>query len=130
MRKPALLLASSLLLASCATTRPATSDGATAPQGSNRDFRVPTVMATTGVESIIGETPDYLGKRFGNPRIDLAEGDARKLQFASDECVLDIYFYPLRQGGEQVATHIEARQKQGGGTFDRGACIAAVERRR
>ena len=70
-----------------------------------------------------------LTRRFGSPRIDLAEGDAHKLQFAGAACVLDIYLYPLSAGGPATATHVEARLRQGGAPADPGACIREVEQR-
>jgi len=91
--------------------------------------RVPQVMAPQGLEGVIGQDAGTLTRRFGAPRIDLAEGDARKLQFAGSSCVLDIYLYPMRPGTEPVAAHVEARLRQGGAEVDRGACIREVERR-
>ncbi|PKP90329.1 MAG: hypothetical protein CVT76_09985, partial [Alphaproteobacteria bacterium HGW-Alphaproteobacteria-15] len=68
-------------------------------------------------------------RRFGAPRIDLAEGDARKLQFAGPSCVLDIFLYPLSAGAEPTATHVDARLRQGGAAVDQGACIRELETR-
>ena len=93
-------------------------------------FRTPQVMRGSGVESVIGAEAGALLDRFGGARIDLVEGDARKLQFASDSCVLDIFLYPLEEGRAPVATHIEARQRQGRGAADPGQCITEVERAR
>lgn len=86
-------------------------------------------MAPAGLEEVIGAPASALTRRFGSPRLDLAEGDARKLQFSGATCVLDIYLYPLRPGSEAVATHVEARLKQEGAAVDRGACIREVENR-
>lgn len=97
------------------------------PAAAGTTFRAPEVMHGGGIDSIIGAQAPALTRRFGEARIDLAEGDARKLQFAAAGCVLDIYLYPLEAGGTPVATHIEARQRQGGGETDRAACIAEVE---
>ena len=91
--------------------------------------RVPQVMAAEGLEGVIGQDAGTLVRRFGSPRIDLAEGDARKLQFGGSSCVLDIYLYPMRPGTQAVAAHVEARLRQGGEQVDRGACIREVERR-
>ncbi|HSJ77215.1 MAG TPA: hypothetical protein VK913_00650, partial [Erythrobacter sp.] len=55
---------------------------------------VPEVMAPAGLQGVIGSPVAALTRRFGTPRIDLAEGDARKLQFAGRACVLDIFLYP------------------------------------
>lgn len=89
---------------------------------------VPQVMAGQGLEGVIGARADALTRRFGTPRIDLAEGDARKLQFAGPNCVVDIFLYPVSAGAEQTATHVDARLRQGGAAVDGGACIREVER--
>ena len=90
---------------------------------------VPQVMAPAGLGGVIGSRADALTRRFGEPRIDLAEGDARKLQFAGSSCVLDVFLYPVAAGTEPTATHVAARLRQGGTAVDAGACIREVERR-
>lgn len=97
------------------------------PQGA---FRSAQVQDAAGFEGLIGARSDSLIARFGPARIDLAEGDARKLQFAGPECVLDIFLYPRAQGGEAVATHVEARNRKDGAATDRARCIEEVERQR
>lgn len=81
------------------------------------------------VASIIGEGARSLTSRFGNARIDLTEGQARKLQFAGTSCVLDIYLYPVAAGTEPVATHVDARLRRDGSDTDKAGCIAEVQRR-
>lgn len=90
---------------------------------------MPQVMTPQSLEGVIGSPAAALTRRFGEPRIDLTEGDARKLQFAGSSCVLDIYLYPLRVGADPTAAHVEARLRQGGAVVDQGACIREVERR-
>lgn len=90
---------------------------------------VPAVMAPKGLAGVIGSPAAALTRRFGQPRIDLAEGDARKLQFTGTACVLDIYLYPVSATAEPTATHVEARIRQGGAQTDPGACIREVEGR-
>ncbi len=90
---------------------------------------VPQVMAPQGLAGVIGSPPAALLRRFGAPRLDVAEGDARKLQFAGQACVLDIYLYPLTATDEPTATHVEARLRQGGAPADPAACIREVEGR-
>jgi hypothetical protein len=85
-------------------------------------------MRVSGLDGVLGADATSLTRRFGGPRIDLTEGDARKLQFVSSACVLDIYLYPLNGRAQPVATHVEARQRDGGGVTDRAACISQVER--
>lgn len=91
--------------------------------------RLPEVIAPQGLEGVIGSDAAALTRRFGAPRIDLAEGDARKLQFTGATCVIDIYLYPQRPGSEPLAAHVVARLRQGGAEVDRGACIREVEAR-
>jgi hypothetical protein len=62
----------------------------------------------------------------GTPRLNVEEGDARKLQWADEACVLDIYFYPLRPGGEAAASWIEARRASDGRDVDRVQCLIAL----
>ncbi len=81
--------------------------------------------ADTG--GIIGKEAAVLMRRFGTARIDLSEGDARKLQFVGQACVLDIFLYPLASGVQPVATHVETRLRKGGAPTDRGRCIREVE---
>jgi hypothetical protein len=97
--------------------------------GRSTIVRVPEVMTSQGLEGVIGQDAGALTRRFGSPRLDVVEGDARKLQFAGRDCVLDIYLYPGAAGREPTAAHIEARLRQGGAAADRGACIREVERR-
>ena len=58
----------------------------------------------------------------------MIEGDARKLQFAGEPCVLDIYLYPLRPGAEPTATYVDARRTSDALDVDRAACVRALGR--
>jgi hypothetical protein len=86
----------------------------------------PRVYAAPGLEGVIGAAPDDLLRQFGTARLDVWEGDARKLQFSSTACVLDIYFYPPSAGREPEATYVEARRASDGQEVDRAACVAAL----
>ncbi|MDJ0641543.1 MAG: hypothetical protein QNJ15_01890 [Erythrobacter sp.] len=101
----------------------------TAPQPPREAFRPPAIMSERGLDSVIGARASALTARFGTARIDLTEGDARKLQFAGQTCVLDIFLYPLEAGREPVATHVEVRRRSGAGEIDRARCIAEIESR-
>lgn len=129
----ALLAVITALLAACASGgagRPAPARaGAVAGAPRGNIVVVPQVMAAAGLEGVIGLSAAALTRRFGTPRIELAEGDARKLQFAGSNCVLDIYLYPVAAAAERTATHVAARLRQGGAATDPGACIREVERR-
>ena len=106
--------------------------------GSTAPIRVPTapqprpearVLQLPGIEGVIGADAEALLRQFGRPRIDLTEGDARKLQFSGAACMLDIYLYPPASGGEPRATHVDARRASDGQDVDRAACIEALRQR-
>lgn len=96
-----------------------------APQG----FVTPQVLRLAGLERVIERDATALLNTFGPPRLDVREGDMRKLQFTGEACVLDVFLYPLRPGAEPVATHVEARRPSDGLDVDRAACVAALARR-
>lgn len=84
--------------------------------------------STHGLESVIGRGARALSALFGTPDLDVREGPARKLQFLGPACVLDVYLYPPRGGGDPVATHVDARLPDGR-DMDRSSCVAALSRR-
>lgn len=93
-------------------------------------FRQPEIMQGPGLEGVIREDADRITRQFGSPRLDVREGDMRKLQFVSTACVLDVYLYPLAPGGEPVATWLQARRASDGVEVDRLACMQALRERR
>jgi hypothetical protein len=132
IRSLAMAAGIALALAGCAggaapaPVRPVTS--AAAPRSGS--VVRPQVMSPAGLDGVIGSPAAAITRRFGTPRIDLAEGDARKLQFAGESCVLDIYLYPVSAAAaEPTATHVVARLRQGGAATDPGTCLREVERR-
>lgn len=82
-----------------------------------------------GLEGVIGATREGLERQFGAPRLDVYEGDARKLQFAGRACVLDVYLYPSAPGREPEATYVEARRASDAQNVDDVACINALRHR-
>lgn len=130
VRPPALFscLGAALLVAGCASAPAKPRPGAATGQTSGV-IRVPEVMSAAGLENIIGAPAGSLTRRLGTPRLDGFEGDVRKLQFAGQSCVVDVYLYPLQPGAEPVATHVEARLREGGEAVDRIRCLREVERR-
>ena len=92
-------------------------------------FRPPEIQRLPGLESVIDSDAAALTRQFGKPRLEVREGDMRKLQFAGEPCVLDVYLYPLRPGSEPVATHVDARRASDGLDVDRAACIVALMHR-
>ena len=127
-----------LLLAGCATTAPpaksspvSVKPALTKPAPTRvRPSRKPPPSAIAqvvpGVEGVIGNDAAGLIRQFGKPRLDIVEGDARKLQFSGTACVLDAYLYPPVAGKEPLATYIDARRPSDGQDVDRAACIAAL----
>lgn len=85
-------------------------------------------MSLPGLENVIGKNETALANMFGAPRLTVKEGDARKLQFTGEACVLDIYLYPLQPRAEPSATHVDARRASDGQDVDRAACVAALRR--
>lgn len=129
----------SLALAACGsggTVRsapaPAKAAKARAPTAVRSPARTPPpraqVQVAPGLEGVIGATPDELARQFGTARLDVWEGDARKLQFSGAPCVLDIYLYPPSAGRPPQATYVEARRSSDGQDVDRASCIAALRR--
>lgn len=96
------------------------------PAPPSSSFISPQVMRAAGLENVIGQGAAQLERRFGKPRLDVVEGDARKLQFSGEACVLDIFLYPMRPGEAPVATQVEARRASDGLDVDRAACVRAL----
>ena len=141
MRKAAAVLTLALLASGC-VSGPKVSGGRmvrtdtvskpppvqTVPAASSAQFRAPTMQRIAGLDAIIGQNATGLANLFGGPRLDVAEGDARKLQFSGRACVMDVYLYPLQPGGEPRATHVETRRASDGREVDRASCAAALKR--
>lgn len=89
----------------------------------------PALQVMPGLEGVIGATPNQLVNQFGPARLDVWEGDARKLQFSGTACVLDVYLYPSAPGREPQATYVDARRSSDAGDVDRAACVAALRKR-
>jgi len=112
-----------LLLAGCA-------GGAiprAAPPAASAGVPPITTPRVTQNNALIGHDADAAIGAFGRPRLDVTEGAGRKLQFAGDPCVLDVYYYAPRQGAKPLATHVDARTPDGrDANID--SCIAALRR--
>ena len=91
-------------------------------------FRAPRVMNDRGLEFVIGARASQLTQVFGPARLDVLEGDARKLQFVGEACVLDVFLYPLSPGAEPTATYVDARRASDALDVDRAACAQALRR--
>jgi hypothetical protein len=87
--------------------------------------RDPQFRMEPGLEQVIGATQAQLVGQFGQPRLDVWEGDARKLQFSGTPCILDIYLYPTTRSRDPLATYAEARRSDGR-DVDKAACVNAL----
>lgn len=134
----ATLLTAALALAGCAGTaippasapRPGASGGLVPVRPPNRTTpRDPAFQSIPGLEDVIGASQGQLTRLFGTPRLDVWEGDARKLQFTGTACLLDIYLYPTSRSREPLATWVDARRGSDGQEVDRAACVAALKQR-
>ena len=84
-------------------------------------------MHDPALNSVIGADAESLIRQFGPPRLDIHDGDARKLQWSGTACILDAYLYPGDHGGRPTATFVDARRGDGR-DVDRTACIAALRK--
>jgi hypothetical protein len=81
-----------------------------------------------GAAGIIGEDARSLARLLGEPRLDIRDPAARKLQFSDGRCVLDAYLYPQRARREPVVAYAEARTSDGT-TMDVAACVRELRAR-
>ena len=86
------------------------------------------VLVLPGLEGVMGATSADLIRQFGTARLEVWEGDARKLQFSGTACVLDIYLYPSAKDREPQATYLDARRSDGR-DVDRAACVSALRQK-
>ncbi len=134
-RNPALCLALVPLLGACASAaatpqsapvKPAVAAPAPVRAPIRRAPPKAQALVAPGLEGVVGATREDLLSQFGPARLDVWEGDARKLQFAAAACVLDVYLYPPAPGREPEATYVNARRSSDGLDVDRAACITAL----
>ena len=81
------------------------------------------------LDRVMGKDARALIQLFGQPVQDVLEGAARKLQFASNDCILDIYLYSSAEGKEPVVSFVTARVSDGRDA-ERNSCISALRRTR
>jgi hypothetical protein len=63
--------------------------------------------------SLTGLTAQDLVGRFGSPQLQIREGNSVKLQFRSEDCVLDAYLYPSGNTGTLKVIHVDTRGPSG-----------------
>lgn len=117
------LAASTLLLAGCASS--ATIPRPTQPVATPRPPSTPPRITQTN--SLVGQRANAALSIFGKPRLDVAEGAGRKLQFAGTACILDIYYYAPKAGADPIATHVDARTPDGRDA-NVDSCVNALRR--
>ena len=108
-----LVLSGPFLLAACAT-RPTAVQTPEAP-----------VQAEHTAGGIVGQTADDLVHRFGTPALQIREGNSLKLQFRSDQCVLDAYLYPSGNAPYRV-TYVDTRTRALA-HVDQALCIQSLQ---
>lgn len=137
MRRDSLLILALVpLLAACGGAsgggKVASASAKPAPPPIRAPLRAPPpraqVQMVPGLEGVIGVGASELSRQFGTARLDVWEGDARKLQFTGVPCVLDVYLYPPAQGRDPIATYVEARRTDGR-EVDKVACVSALRKR-
>ena len=81
------------------------------------------------LDRVMGKDARALIHLFGQPVQDVLEASARKLQFASNDCILDVYLYAPAEGKEPVVSFVTARVSDGRDA-ERNSCISALRRTR
>lgn len=81
------------------------------------------------IERVMGKEARTLVQLFGQPVQDVREAAARKLQFATKDCILDAYLYPPAEGRDPVVTYVAARVADGR-EAERNSCITALRLKR
>ena len=94
---------------SACTTVPANAPQSTPPPPGGG----PMASAYGKPHGIIGADAKKLTQMFGQPRLDIRDRSARKLQFTNGRCVLDTYLYSSAKGKEPVVTYADSRLPTG-----------------
>jgi hypothetical protein len=111
-----LRFAAALFLAGCATAPEPTPE----PQAPPPKPEVKT--------DIMGLTSGELIQRFGQPALQVREGQGLKLQFRGRTCILDAYLYPpVGAVGAEKVLSVDTRLSNGSDT-PQAACIASLTR--
>ncbi len=77
---------------------------------------------------MLGRTEKSLRAQYGDPRLDIREGEGRKMQYLTKKCVVDIYLFPPSAGKEAQVVHIDARD-DAGRDLDRDGCVQQLSRK-
>lgn len=128
-------LALVMILPACASTGGSRGGGTVDAPAYRPQVRPPAPMTvrdpkfdqSPGLEGVVGASQSQLIGLFGDPRLNVIEGDARKLQFTGEACVLDVFLYPTSRSPQPVATWVDARRASDGRSVDKGACVRALK---
>ena len=111
-----LTLLALLLVAGCATAPEQPIEQPIAPQP---------VQPAPQRNDLVGMSAAELVGIFGNPALQIREGQSVKLQFRSRSCVLDAFLYPSARGDR--VTYVEARLPNGA-TTNAQSCYDTLKR--
>lgn len=95
------------------------------PRPAQPDRPLPAEPSSSG---IIGSDARALIRLLGEPRLDIRDPEARKLQFSNGRCILDAYLYAQRSRREPVVSYAEARTTAGA-TMDVATCVGQLRAR-
>lgn len=121
---PPVLLASSLLLAACATDGARSGVGMTGSAVASLEPSHDLGSGPLTPQSLVGVAPDALSARLGAPAFRRAEPGAEIWQYAGSACSLFIYFYKT-DAGALASSYVDARKSEGG-PADPAGCLADV----
>jgi hypothetical protein len=127
-RPAALALLAAIGLSSCGPVIPPPPRPTFTPATARAAQTVPVLPEQRDSAGIIGSEARALIRLFGEPRLDIRDPAARKLQFSNGRCILDAYLYPSRTRREPVVSYAEAR-KMDGTTMDVTACSDQLKAR-
>lgn len=80
------------------------------------------------IAGVIGADARSLIRLFGEPRLDIRDPAARKMQFSDGRCILDTYLYPSSARRDPVVNYAEARLPDGT-AMDAATCAAQLRAR-
>ncbi|HEY1125627.1 MAG TPA: hypothetical protein VGE65_08330 [Sphingobium sp.] len=109
----ALPIAGALMLSACGAVIPPPPKATFTPATPRPQQPAPVPPAGQSAPGIIGAEARGLVRLFGEPRLDIRDPEARKLQFSNGRCVLDAYLYAQRSRREPVVSYAEARTVDG-----------------
>lgn len=80
------------------------------------------------IDRVMGKEARALIQLLGQPVQDVREPSARKLQFATKDCILDAYLYAPKAGEDPIVTYVAARVADGRDA-ERNSCITALRQK-